>query len=261
MLFFFVPFLYFYKTRLRSIIKLISWGVIYLVPIFLSTFSFANIDYYFISYFVVLTLTYNLYEIGYIQNDTETIKKEHNPTLRLSRDELVFYNNHRVYIYFVRLFISFVLTIALAFFVYDKINAILVWSILLIFFFYNHVRSRLNLAIHFLLVVFRFVFPVYVITSNVMLLFIMIFIFPVPNLIERTSEEKFGFLKLNKTIRPNISFFRVVYYFFLSLFMGIICIIYNNHNELKTGFYISIFFFIYRLVILFSKFLAREKNA
>ncbi|HFO5149574.1 TPA: hypothetical protein ACHJRG_004980, partial [Escherichia coli] len=98
MLFFFVPFLYFYKTRLRSIIKLISWGVIYLVPIFLSTFSFANIDYYFISYFVVLTLTYNLYEIGYIQNDTETIKKEHNPTLRLSRDELFFYNNHRVYI-------------------------------------------------------------------------------------------------------------------------------------------------------------------
>ncbi len=124
MLFFFVPFLYFYKTRLRSIIKLISWGVIYLVPIFLSTFSFANIDYYFISYFVVLTLTYNLYEIGYIQNDTETIKKEHNPTLRLSRDELFFYNNHRVYIYFFRLFISFVLTIALAFFVYDKINAI-----------------------------------------------------------------------------------------------------------------------------------------
>ncbi|HFU9090060.1 TPA: hypothetical protein ACH7KN_005329, partial [Escherichia coli] len=87
---FICPFAYTYNTRLRSLISLLSWGVIYFLLLLLFVMvQNDGINYTEIMIFCVsIIIVYNNYEIGYIINDTETIKKEKKPTMRLGRNAL-----------------------------------------------------------------------------------------------------------------------------------------------------------------------------
>jgi len=51
-------------------------------------------------------LIYTVYEIGYIANDTETIKHETNPAMRLTANELAYYERHKHLIYGFRLMLN-----------------------------------------------------------------------------------------------------------------------------------------------------------
>ena len=86
---FYIPFAYTWHSRIRNVRTFIGWAGKYIIPliilgIFLSNFSW-------ILFSLGLIYTFCLYEMGYIENDCETIKTEYNPTLRLSIDELKFY--------------------------------------------------------------------------------------------------------------------------------------------------------------------------
>lgn len=261
MIFFYTPFIYYYKTRLVDKNSLISWMLIYLLPIFIAASFVSQSNNLLIQYILTIILTHNLYEIGYIQNDTETVKKELNPTLRLSASELNYYCQNYIYIYAFRLFISGIITLLLMSFFDYEFNLILIWLIIPLFYIYNSIRNRVNLIVHFLLVICRFVLPVYVLTSNIFISLLMVLMFPVPNLLERATEKRFSFIWLNKNVRPHIFLFRCEYYALLSAILITIRHIYINGNEINTIIIVSLYFFIYRLAIYIyhDYFLGREK--
>ena len=96
-IFFYLPMGYLLKTRLNSLAKFISWNIIYVFPLFYLAYIKLNFVITIIDFVEILgsiIVVYNFYEIGYIQNDTETIKRESNPTLRVSKDELEYYEEN-----------------------------------------------------------------------------------------------------------------------------------------------------------------------
>ena len=77
---FFIPFMTTIQTHYQSLNKVIVYFITYLIPefliIFLMNYPSSIFDWkmYFI-FFISLVSFVNLYEIGYIYNETETIKK------------------------------------------------------------------------------------------------------------------------------------------------------------------------------------------
>ena len=88
MMFLYLPFVYTFHTRLLSLSSKISWFTTYVIPVLITCFYF-NLDYGF-SFLLIFSI-YAAYEIGYIVNDCELIKKEENPTIRLNSKELNYY--------------------------------------------------------------------------------------------------------------------------------------------------------------------------
>ena len=75
-LFFYVPFLYLYHTRQRSLRKLLSWALVYLIPACMLALMPGGFSLRTLAAVVLgAVLIYDFYETGYIQNDTETIKR------------------------------------------------------------------------------------------------------------------------------------------------------------------------------------------
>ena len=223
-LFILLPIHYSYKTRFKTLPHFISWIIIYAMPVVY--LGLLTLGYSFVNYLisvVAILLIYSLYEIGYIQNDAETIKKENSPTTRLTNKELSFYESNKVFIYLFRLFISFFLSTIVYFMVEIKLNAIVflsaAWFILVIYQIYNRVRNRLNLFLHVLLVVIRFcsILLLGFIDFKWELFITSLLAFPLINLIERSSEKRFAFSFIrswldSKSNKKQLGLFRIKYY-------------------------------------------------
>lgn len=163
---FFMPLWYTYYTRLRSPMKCLSLFFIYLIPV--SFLFFTEVSWEAFSFRGVLLLLlsimalYNTYEIGYIQNDTETIELEVTPTCRLTEAQLVFYHENRFFIYTWRVLLSIILVGCLA--IYVNLLGILLFLgvlllILLTYQLYNRIRNHLNMLLYFVLVSLRYLAP------------------------------------------------------------------------------------------------------
>lgn len=218
---FFLPFLYSYRTRFKKPIKFLSWFFIYLLPLFLiTTLTAVKFDTYLIAAFLLVVLNvYNLYEIGYIYNDTTTVRNETNPTMRLSEHQVRYYFDHRYLIYTFRLLLSVFIILVLYTYFSNAVDTkkVIITSVLLllIFFLYNSVRGRVNIPLHFALVILRFscvplVF--YISTEQVELIVLTILLFPVPNLIERAGETRFAYKLFQHKYFLNRDLFRNIYY-------------------------------------------------
>lgn len=259
MILFYIPFVYYYQTRIKTFYKLLSWVMIYLVPIYLTVCYFSQSEINIIYFFLLIVAVHNLYEIGYIQNDAETIKREREPTLRLTHEQLNYYYSHRLEIYLSRISLSFIISFWL-FMYYSNAAIWLVWCIIPLFFLYNKIRSRLNLLLHFLLVFSRFCLPIYCITHNVKVMLLMILMFPLVNMIERMSEKRFEFNCVQKLISTRLDLFRVVYYFLITTILSVCYLFFNGFFELKFIIFVSAFFLVYRCVILFATILPHFKT-
>ena len=161
-IFFYLPMGYLLKTRLNSLAKFISWNIIYVFPLFYLAYIKLNFVITIIDFVEILgsiIVVYNFYEIGYIQNDTETIKRESNPTLRVSKDELEYYEENKWYIYIARIVINCIFVYFL--FYLSDINSLLYFEfllhlLLLLFIFYNLIRNRMSILLYFLLIILYF---------------------------------------------------------------------------------------------------------
>ncbi len=253
---FYIPFLYSYKSRFKTIFKLLSWIIIYIFPTFY--FYIAQKDFViqeFFSYLWVVSLIYTLYEIGYIQNDCETIKNEESPTLRLSNKGYQYYNQHKIRIYAVRLIWAILFSSLLCYSNHNVEGNIYflaaAWTLLVIYQIYNRLRSKLNLYLHFVLVSIRYcsVFLLFIPDVNWPLLCVAFLCFPVINFIERASESRFS-LKWAKFLisqRSDIPKFRVYYYLVLS-----ISSLFLLYWPIEYYLFIPIWgYLIYRLVIFY----------
>lgn len=208
-------------------------------------------------YFLSVMLVYNYYEIGYIQNDTETIKKENNPTLRLTMIQLQYYKSHFILIYSSRIFWGILLSLLL-YLLSDSVSYFICSSILLLLLYqvYNNVRNRFTLFLHFLLVIIRYWAIILYFPISLSFMCYLLLLFPVLNLLERSSESRFHIPYISYLIadRNDIPLFRVKYYLTTLIFNADFGIFYRN----SISHIISIFLFFF--LSNYSVFFHEEKN-
>lgn len=249
MIFFYVPFYYTIVSRLHSFSKFFSWIIIYLIPQFIFSFYFfGSVDYWqaFLGIAFGVALIYTLYEIGYIYNDTETIKKEIQPTLRLDTSQLNYYYEHRVQIYSLRILLALIVS-----FIFIHLEqyffVLLVWCIIPIYAVYNSIRNRWNLPLHFFLVVIRYC-SVTLLLGGGAAFFYCILLFPIINLLERCSEKRFQLPFFQTFIFSNKKDGRYKYYF-VSMIVAVGLLI-NDMSWLNLTFlFLSLYYFVYRWFI------------
>ncbi|ECR4401997.1 hypothetical protein F1K14_15675 [Salmonella enterica subsp. enterica] len=254
---FYIPFWYSQQTRFRAVTRFFSWTIIYLIPVLLSFMFLSPIVnfIYLLESFLGILLVYNLYEIGYIYNDTETIKNEVSPTLRLGYSQLQFYERNKKTIYFFRFTIAISLTIIIFFSYENSLTFLLAsWFIIPTYVVYNSVRNRLNIPLHFVLVTLRYCSPVLLFSgiNNVSVFFIMILLFPLINTFERCAENRFGLSFFKTFLLTNKKNGRYIYYMIL-LVGGIFCYYY-----FKT--YVCFVFSCYAFYYMMFRFLYTQVN-
>ena len=257
---FYLPFVYTFSTRLINRSQKIAWFFTYLFPVGLLFFLISNVDVTIINYkfflvFVIgVTTIYTIYEIGYIQNDTETIKIEYCPTLRLPEEDMLYYEESKIKIYIIRIIcIIFFLIILYLFDIKIQKFGIILIILLLSFFLHNLYRSRINLLTQFFLSSIRYLsigllfIDVKVITDYC----IFLLIFPVINIIEWFTKERFN-LPFFIDMRSKIDIMRV-YYYSITI---VIVLFYFSHNIFYKEVLIILFYFLsYRI----STFLIAQK--
>ena len=193
---FFIPFVFTKKTRYNSANKIAVYFITYLIPLFMISFlqsypqNLTSVSFY-LSFFLALVSYVNLYEAGYIYNECETIKKEKNPTKRLTDFQLEFYEKHKAIIYAERFIVSIALNLLLLFFISKK--SVFFFSAaelatLFIYYVYNSVRGKFTQLVYFFLSVMKYSSLIFINSEKLSLsVFIAaVFVFPVV----RTMEYK-----------------------------------------------------------------------
>lgn len=243
MFFLYLTFLYTFHTRLLSLSSKIAWFLTYLFP-FLVVCLYFHLDFYFS--LLLVFLTYSAYEIGYIFNDCELTKKEHNPTLRLSKDEFFYYEKKKYLILFFRSLSLIILSLVTYIFYpeYFSSTILTVFSILFIYLIYNKIRNFYNLPLYSLLVFLRYFgfFAFFVGDFTLMLVFFMSY--PLCVTIEFSSKKRF--FTSRYIVIKSFDRFRVVYYFIVLLLSSFIYLINIEYSDLLL--YLSLYFFCYRFL-------------
>lgn len=250
---FYIPFFYFYKTRIKSLATLINWIFIYIVPTFALFFLMAekySLLTVCLSYISIILAVYSIYEAGYIQNDAETTKFELNPTLRLSKEQLEYYEEHKSIIYVVRIFFSFLFgSVALTLMDSSKEQMFLIFATLIMiggtYLIYNNIRNIFTLLLLFILVSLRYMTPLLLVYEKEweFYLLLVILLYPALNLLEWLYKPQFKHYALpfdQATVR-------IIYYSLLSVVFSYF--FYSTSCEqYKTALILSIYFLLYRII-------------
>lgn len=258
---FWIPFAYFYKVRLGTIPKLLSWMLIYIMP----TAYFSLIDcisvfdtfklwgFWGVNYTLILLSVFTIYEIGYIHNDTFATKKENQPAIRLYPHNLDYFYKHWRGILGIRLFIAILAIGGLLYnnhFSKELINTIISIALILpIFLLYNSFRSHYNAFLYPFLVLSRYL-PFLTIYGDKYEIYLFYFIvFPLEISLERFSMPKYRFAFMQDLI-PNEESktrFRALYYVATSILITLASLFVVNYWLLYLPpFYILT---IYRLAL------------
>lgn len=253
--FFYLPVVYTYVTRLKRLSRLFSWGMIYVLPV---AYSCLCLQTAWEGRSVLICLlgmiaVYNFYEVGYIENDTETIKRESAPTLRLDEEARDYYEVHKKGIYGMRLLWGGALA-GILYVVSPEPPQVLVFMgvigcLLPLYRIYNHIRNRGNLYMHILLVTIRY--------GSCLLLFwgegswrvlgLVWFAFPVPNFIERAATPRFAQYWATRLVeKKGMAFYRVVYY---ALACGVAIILAGCSVLEAKDLVLFFYYLIYRFLI------------
>ena len=247
---FFIPLYYSFFTRINKITTLISYIYTFLLINFLLVYLVSGIEnnmqfkentLIFILAFISLNI---VYEIGYLYNDYYTIKKEKNPTLRLSNEENLFLNDFFPLLVAFRVFLITIIILLLSNFRNINLNLfILMLSLLnLSYALHNYFRNKMNLVTIFLLMFFKYLsIPLLFIKSICVIYILGIFLltFPLVRTLLFTVHERIGIKLIDK---KKIVEFRVKY-FFIGSILGLALNIFSN--KMIYLFYFSFYFFVF----------------
>jgi len=83
---FFLPFSYLFYSRLSTAAEKISWGIIYVVPVLFFSMVVSGLGAMQTMGLALSAMVayVALYEIGYLENDLKTVRREKKPTQRIS---------------------------------------------------------------------------------------------------------------------------------------------------------------------------------
>jgi len=251
---YYIPFYYLVLSRLKSKIDRVSWIIIFIIPPFLLGLFFSEMD--FLKYTLTFTLAtlvfYSLYEIGYLENDIQTTKKEINPTLRISKYEYDYLDKNYSKIIKIKYITVFILVTLLTLIVEDIKRVELFIAVLIIsrlfFYLHNFFRSRVNILTFFILAVTKYTMILFlVVPSDKLALSIVmaIIIFPLLRTIEHASRNKYHFTTYAKLI-GNHDLLRLKYY--LIILTITLTLYYFFHIEsLSIMIALLLYFFLFRL--------------
>jgi len=265
---YYIPYLYLFKSRLKSTPEKISWYLVYPLPLmFISYYSQVVLTFQQFAMIFMLSFTafINVYEIGYIVNDTITIYKESNPTIRISEKEgaLLSLNWHRIAL--LRAMVSFILLI-IAYLIniqyYFKLNFLaytcLIIVELFVFYLHNIIRSRWNVLTYFILSVgkyFMFVFLFANGDSIYAYLLIVFFMFPLVRTAEHASKPRYDLQRIIRLV-GDYDIFRIKYYGSILTIVIVISHFYRQPfkltNAMLVAFITFTYFFIYRVACLYA---------
>jgi hypothetical protein len=234
-------------TRVVAWSARISWVMIYFVPLFLIIVAFNPVLDTTIYYQLILATvgTYTLYELGYIQNDTVTIRNETEPTLRLDELQQEYVSDYWLVILLVRLLIVAILLGYLstaAGFLYYLFSLFLV---ALVFPLYNRRRGAINAALHPLLVIARYCGPLLLVMPEVAVFLYGLLMFPLINGLERARQPRYGLGVLQHLWFADGHSGRWGYYLLMLVFWSGVCLVLDF--ALLTVLPLA-YMFVYRLV-------------
>ena len=175
-----------------------------------------------LNYGLILLAVFSLYELGYIVNDTLSIRRESQPAIRLYDYNFAHFERHKALIFASR--IGYSLLAMLALYALNGYETTLrtAFSILvmaLLFGFYNRWRSRYNVWLYPLLVCSRYI-PFMLLTPHPWEVWLLLFLsFPLLNALERFSMPRYRWPLMKRLIPTEESktLFRAAYYCLLSL--------------------------------------------
>lgn len=255
-LLFYVPFGYSLKTRFNNISSFCSWILEYLAPISFLVFSKNDVT-NLVAYIVAVFYIYNTYEIGYLENDAETIKMEFSPSLRLSNLELKYYETNKTKIYSFKFLCSCLLCVSLFFL---GINGILLGYIMLlipVYLLYNRNRSQLNNHLFLLQRFIRYsgLYLIGVENISILDLVLILFMYPMPIYITRCVSGKYGYVNhfLEKYIvgeEKNSSLFKIKYSVISFILVAVFCFLLDI--EISWGI-VFLYYLIYWVIRYFLK--------
>ena len=124
---------------------------------------------------------YSVYELGYIENDTMTIRSEHEPTIRLSQTQMAYVDQHWYQIVVIRVLVATLLLAASHGAPGFNWFALALLCLIPTFMFYNRIRGRANALLHPLLVGIRFCAPLILLMPKPEILLFGFLLFPVAN--------------------------------------------------------------------------------
>lgn len=255
-----IPGYYLFHSRLKRKSEIVS--LLYVYPIFLFLIIFFWGDFqvvYFTITFVVAFLAWlSFYEIGYLENDVFTIKKETNPTLRIPDKEIDLIEKHYRTIISLRCLLGICFILILTCFNsvnWLQLNILGFISFIVIarfaFYLHNTIRSRWNILTYFMLSFSKYLSLAILFSPNLenfqFILIVILILFPIPRTIEHAAKIKYGIKFLGKHI-GNLDRFRVVYYFLISLILLYFYIRNSHETFILISFLGGIWFFFFRLM-------------
>ena len=264
---FYLPFTYVMLARMGTPAKSLGLLLIYAVPTCYYFLLAGGFDWSLVPiYLLCITLIYTLYEMGYIQNDTETIKREENPSIWLWPSNFEFYETHKYSIYATRLGLAAGLSVLFCLYWGTHVGTCLflcmAWSIALIYQIYNRIRNRWNLLLFAMLQICRYLSYLFLFAPDVngKIVLLSFVSFPLCYIVERTSHPRYHLKWIQQLIpsRERLTSFRVKYYAALCLVCSVL--LWQNILNL-TDCVIPFYFLVYRSgILLYVKRFGKPRN-
>lgn len=244
-MFFYLPIFYLFKTRLLGFSYKLAWVTTYVIPVSITFFLFGETS--LILLVTIILSTFSIYEIGYIYNDLELIKRETNPTIRLNAKEMQFYEENKKSIYLSR-FTSVILILAFSFWLFPNDFSYILLNVLAIggiYIIYNNIRNEWNIVLYSLLVTLKyFGFIIFKYISFEVVIFLWL-LYSCCSTIDFSTKKRFWtsrYIHIN-----NYDKFRVIYYFIVGVFI-FICGQYAYLEYYYAYLSICLYFLAYRIV-------------
>ncbi len=197
-----------------------------------------------------ITLINYIYENGYIQNDIILTKKEKNPNLRVSGNQLNNIREHIKQIFYYRILTTAILLVVLWFIANDIITFIkyiIVLTLLqCIYLIYNSIRNIGNFYLILPLSYLRFygfILPLISMSNLIEFIIVTVLLYPLNKLLEFSKQPRYNFKKLSIFI-GNIDSFRIKYYFLNFIFFYILYFIFDISIEY---IYIILYYLLFRI--------------
>ncbi|MES1926955.1 hypothetical protein [Salinisphaera sp. T31B1] len=251
-----VPGGYLLRSRLAGKTARISWFlinpvVIGMASVWVTAMAFPQ----FMLTFVLAFLAWqSIYEIGYLENDIQTVKRESAPTLRLSPEVHLALGAQYGLVVGIKWLVAALLLAVLGWLDAQHVVTlhVVVFAVLLAitrmaFRAHNTVRSRTNIATYFALAVLKYAaLPVGFneSESTFWLVVVLCLIFPAVRTIEHACKMKYGFPRLARWV-GDFHRFRVFYYMVLSVGLGLLTVTAQS-SVFMLGALISAYFVVVR---------------
>ena len=221
---FYIPFYYLFYTRLKTKMEIISWFLIFIIPQFFITYSYNQIELeiFFPIFMISQIIFHTLYEIGYLENDIITTKKEKNPTLRLDKKSFSYIESNYNKIKFFKYLIIILFTIIVYYiesnietetFLNPFICLLLVNRVF--FYIHNNLRNRFNIITFFILSISKYIFPLLLFIDLMNAFYpilLSIITFPLLRTLEICMLKRHK-LAIFKSQNLDLDKFRILYYF------------------------------------------------